>query len=74
MKRITEHDEVDYSNSSQLSYYDDGSNDVELYVDGEYVGTIEVWTDRGVDDLEIGEREYLCINHEIVYLEDIYEL
>ncbi len=74
MKRITEDDKVDYTYLSQLAFYDDGSNDVELYVDGEYVGTIEVWTDRGVDDLEIGEREYVCINHEIVYLEDITEM
>ena len=51
MKRITEDDNVDYYNSSQLAFYDDGGNDVELYVDRKYVGTIEVWTDRGVDDL-----------------------
>ena len=74
MKRITEDDNVDYYNSSQLAFYDDGGNDVELYVDRKYVGTIEVWTDRGVDDLEIGEKEYLCINHEIVYLKNITEL
>jgi hypothetical protein len=68
-KIISEEDYVDYSEQTELSYYDNGENYVELYVNNTYVGDIEVWTDWDNDN-----REYLTINYEIVYLDTIKSL
>lgn len=65
-KLITEETEVKFEKNEDLSFYDYGGDNVELYVNGEFLGEIEVFTDR-----ENGNREYICINHEVVYLDSI---
>jgi hypothetical protein len=55
--------DVDYSN---LSYEYDEEGAAMLYVDDEYVGSVEVFVDRSND-----EREYVAINYTIVYLDGI---
>lgn len=66
VKIITEDTEVKFEKNEDLSFYDYGGDNVELYVNGEFLGEIEVFTDR-----ENGNREYICINHEVVYLDSI---
>ena len=68
-KIITEETEVKFDNYSDLSYNDNGSKMVELFVKGESTGKIEVFTDR-----ENENREYVCINYEMVYLDTITKL
>ena len=66
---IDEDDEVKYTKLESLSYLEYGSGrypEVKLFVGNKYVGDIKVWLDSEMDD-----REYLCINHEIIYLDDI---
>lgn len=71
---ISEEDEVKFQNYDQLSYLnngdrkEDGSPVVALYVDNNFIGDIEVWCD-GEND----ERDYVCINYEMVYLDTIRE-
>jgi outer membrane usher protein FimD/PapC len=69
VKIITEDTEVKFEKNEDLSFYDYGGDNVELYVNGEFLGEIEVFTDR-----ENGNREYICINHEVVYLDSIEEI
>ena len=69
VKIITEDTEVEFEENEDLSFYDYGGDNVELYVNGEFLGEIEVFTDR-----ENGNREYICINHEVVYLDSIEEI
>lgn len=68
-KIIGEDDHIDYSELTELSYYDYGEAYVELYVNNTYIGDAEVWTDWDNDN-----REYLTINYEIVYLDTIKSL
>jgi hypothetical protein len=63
---ITEEDYVEYSRYDQLSYLDYGSANIELYVDKEYVGDMKVWKDSEMDG-----REYITLNYEIVYLDEL---
>jgi hypothetical protein len=63
---IEEDDHVEFESYDQLSYEDTGDTDVELYVDEEFLGYIKVWKDSEMDG-----REYVCINHEIVYLDTL---
>jgi hypothetical protein len=63
---LTEESQVDYNELSDLSYYETGTESVDVYVEGIYIGEIEVFTDREND-----EREYICINYEMVYLDTI---
>ena len=69
VKIITEDTEVKFEKNEDLSFYDYGGDNVELYVNGEFLGEIEVFTDR-----ENGNREYICINYEVVYLDSIKEI
>jgi len=65
---ITEETHVDFSNYDQLSYQD--KNEViELFVDDFYIGDMEVWKDSEMED-----REYICINYEVIYLDTIKKL
>lgn len=64
--RIEEEDEVDFVSYDDLSYRDTGGEDVELYHKGECIGHIKVWLDSEMDN-----REYLCINYTVVYLDTL---
>ncbi len=66
MKQIEEEDFVDFSKYEQLSFRDAGGKNVELLKDGELQGSIKVWLDSEMDD-----REYICINYTIVYLDTL---
>jgi outer membrane usher protein FimD/PapC len=66
---ITEDTEVKFKEYEDLSFLDYGGDNVELYVNGEFLGEIEVFT-----DYENENREYICINHEVVYLDSIEEV
>lgn len=63
LRKIREEDNIEFTSYDQLSYEDDGSKNVKLYVDNKYVGPIKVWLDGENED-----REYICLNYEIVYL------
>lgn len=65
---IEEEDFVDFKNYDQLSFRDAEEN-VKLYKDGELLGTIKVWLDSEMDD-----REYICINYTIVYLDTLVKV
>jgi PKD repeat protein len=65
-KLITEETEVSFSEYSQLTYKDEGNENVTLYVDNKPVGDIKVWKDS-----EMEGREYICVNYEIIYLDTI---
>ena len=56
---------VDFESYEQLSY-EEGDTHVLLYVGDKAVGKIRVWADR-----ENENREYVCINYEVVYLDSM---
>lgn len=58
--------ELKYKNYSQLSFEDLGEEYVQLFLDNESVGLIEIST-----DVENQKREYIIVNHEIIYLDTI---
>lgn len=58
---------LDYKNREELSYRDDyGDYYIELFHNNNLVAELEVFTDR-----ENNNREYVCINHEIIYLDTL---
>ena len=57
---------LDYSDNEDLCYYENGEDFIELYHNHQFVGYVEVFTDR-----ENEQKEYVIINNEVVYLEDI---
>jgi len=59
---------LDYKSQSQLSYLDglQKNSHVEIYLDDQSKAILEVWTDR-----ENENREYVLINHEMIYLDTI---
>ena len=65
MKIIKEETNVDYKSLDELSYVNDGLY-VQLYVNKELVGKVIVFLDSEEDN-----REYICINYEIIYLDTI---
>lgn len=68
-RNIKEADDVSFRSYDQLSYEDDGNPKVKLYVDNVYIGRIKVWVDRM--DNEFDEREYICVNYEMIYLDTL---
>lgn len=56
---------IEFEDYSQLTYID-VDDYIELYLDGEIVGNVEVFTDRGNND-----REYIVVNYEIIYLDTL---
>lgn len=66
MLRIDEETIVLFSHYDQLSYKDYDGPDVKLYVDNIYIGDIKVWLDS-----EMNDREYICVNYEIIYLDTL---
>lgn len=65
-KRLTEGDIIEFEQYSDLSYYDPKDIWVDLYIKDLPIGSMKVWKDS-----EENGREYLTINHEIVYLDTI---
>ena len=66
MKIENEEFSLDYKNLEDLSYYDPNTEYIELYHLNDFAGYLKVWV-----DMENNEREYICINYEIVYLDTI---
>ena len=62
---INEENEVNFKSYDQLSYANKGDL-IELYIDSNYVGDVKVWKDSQMND-----REYITINHEIIYLDTL---
>ena len=65
-KMITEETEVQFTRYEQLSYYDNDEPEVTLFIDDIPVGQIKVWQDSEMDN-----REYICLNYEVVYLDSL---
>jgi len=63
---ITEDTEVKYQNEAELSYFDFEEETVSLYIKGVFAGDCKVWKDSEEDG-----REYITINHTIVYLDTL---
>lgn len=68
IKLIREEDEVLFDEYADLSYLDERKTSVKLYIKDVYKGNIKVWKDSDEDD-----REYICLNYEIVYLDTLTE-
>ena len=66
MIKYTEELELKFENYSQLSYEDLGEEYVQLFLDDESIGLVEVST-----DIENQKREYIIVNYEIIYLDTI---
>ena len=66
MIKHTEELELEFENYSQLSYEDLGEEYVQLFLDNESIGLVYVST-----DIENQKREYIIVNHEIIYLDTI---
>lgn len=60
---------LEFESYDQLAYFDNGREDVMVFLNGNYHTDAEVYTDRGNDN-----REYICINNEIVYLDTIKKI
>ena len=69
VKILTEEDNIIYKELKELSYYETGIDNVDLYVKGEFIGEIKVWLDSEMED-----REYITINYEIIYLDTIEKI
>ena len=63
---INEEDNVVFEKYEDLSYIELDEENIYLAVKGEYVGQIKVWLDS-----EMENREYICVNYEIIYLDTI---
>ena len=61
-------DEIDIEckDIKNLLYYDQKEEHVELYNNGDFVDNIIVFTYRENED-----KEYICINSEVVYLKEL---
>lgn len=66
MATITEDTPMEFKNYSDLMYYETGTDYIDLYVKGDFAGYCKVWLDG-----EMGDREYICLNHTIVYLDTL---
>ena len=66
---LTEEDNIEYEELKDLSYYDSGTDNVDLFVKDEFIGEIKVWLDSEEDN-----REYITINYEIIYLDTINKI
>jgi hypothetical protein len=60
---------LNYQDVQQLLWKETFDDYIELYLDLQLVGEVEVWTDTGN-----GSKEYIIINSEIVYLDSIKEV
>jgi len=62
---IEEEDFIEYSKDSDLSYENKGTV-IELFVEDFYEGDVKVWLDSEMDN-----REYICLNYTILYLDEL---
>lgn len=69
MKKWNDDFVIEYNNLSELSYNDTSKEYIELYFNNNFVGYIKVYT-----DWENNSREYIIINYEVLYLDDLKEL
>jgi hypothetical protein len=69
MKIFDDDLQLEFKDYDQLSYYDSQSDYIDLYNKDEFVGYVNVYT-----DVENEKREYICINHEIVYLDTLEQI
>ena len=69
MKKWDDDFVIEYNNLSELSYNDTSKEYIELYFNNNFVGYIKVYT-----DWENNSREYIIINYEVLYLDDLKEL
>ncbi len=67
--KILDETEIKFKSYEQLSYKDIGEEDVEVFVGGESRGFAKVWLDS-----EMGNREYICINYEIIHLDTLKKI
>ena len=59
---------LDFEKYDEITYADYGKDYVDVYHKGELVAELLVYTDH-----ENGNREYVCINNEVVYLDTLSE-
>lgn len=64
--KIKEETRIIFTSYDQLSYTDDCEPEILLYIDNTPIGYSKVWLDS-----EMENREYICINYEIVYLDTL---
>lgn len=57
---------IDNCVNSELTYYDSGSEYVDIYLSNNFIGYLLVWI-----DVDNENKEYIIINHEIIYLDTI---
>jgi len=68
MKKYSDDLQLEFKDYDQLSYEDNGDETyIELFLDGDSIGLVEVYT-----DVENEKREYICINYEMIYLDTIF--
>ena len=66
MEFYTDELTLDFTSYFQLSYLDENNEDIILFLNGTPVGYIVVYTDTENDN-----REYICVNNEMIYLDTI---
>ena len=57
---------IEYKDIKDLSYYETGQEYIDVYNKADFVDNVVVFTDKGNEN-----REYIVINSEIVYLDNI---
>ena len=60
---------LDFSNYEQLTYEDNEQQTIKLFLDDEFVGNVKIYIDE-----ENSQREYICVNFEIIYLDSLFQL
>ena len=66
MEFYTDELKLDFTSYAQLSYLDENNEDIILFLNGTPIGYIVVYTDTENDN-----REYICVNNEMIYLDTI---
>jgi hypothetical protein len=66
MEFYTDELTLDFTSYAQLSYLDENNEDIILFLNGTPIGYIVVYTDTENDN-----REYICVNNEMIYLDTI---
>jgi hypothetical protein len=56
----------DLKDNSELSYYETGQDHVDVYHQGTFMEYVKVYLDD-----EENDREYICVNNTITYLDTI---
>jgi hypothetical protein len=69
MEIFTDELTLDFTDYSQLSFLDEGNEEILLFLNGNFVGYVLVYT-----DVENDNREYICVNYEMIYLDTLEAL